>query len=1195
MGNNIGRVVLVGVVLVILGSVEIKAETGSTGYISNPSSTSDSTTSTSSNVSSAASTSNNTTASTSNATNTSNSSTNSTTSTSAKPAALAATSNAVAAASTTTAASSGGISTNVQSASVQVEPFSGSAGLSIPIAVPPGRAGIQPNLALEYSSSNRQLGNAGVGWNLDLGSIQISSKKGVPKYDGTDIFTMEQAGATQDLVADPSTSGLYHMEVEGAFARIQYFTTYWVITDKKGIKYYYGNYGTATGCIQNDPANPTHIFRWALSRVEDLNGNYMTFSYLADQGQIYPQTISYTGNDQSSLILSTYAQVSISYVAATSPSLSYISKFLVKTAQRIDHISVYANSNIQSTYTFTYATSADTGRDLLKSVTQVGSDGVSALPPVTFTYSSITNNGSIAFSQASGWSIPSGLQFATQGVDGSGNPAYITNGVEAVDINGDGYPDLIKFNASDCGNGPDPTNGVYLNNHQNAWVLSPSYPWPAGVFLADQCSNSKASGVYPPQYSIYKIYNTDDFGVRLIDVDGDGRPDIVQAFSQVDKLTPSNISSLGSSELNTLIQNGMVDVYNYIIVSSFPIGLSSSVESILDSDLNTSCIQTSKGCSTTYSLANSSQFNLYLNQSSQFLSQSLSIPNNPVFSTESIIQSNYFPPRNTLGAPPSSFTDTLTTTLGNTAFADVNGDGFPDIVTINPPSNLPCIICVSTSSHVYINQKGQNPSQLGWQEQLPTTLPNVGNFSEGTMMIDLTGDGLSDMIQISASQGSWVYMNTGNGWVQDTSSPWLQGINTTNCDFAVGNGTFVDLNGDGLPDLICTGGGATNIYFNTGHGWSAGVSATLPGLNLTNASIQFLDANANGLMDYMVYGSATPQLYLNPGTAPSDLLIGINNGIGAQTNITYDSALHYPNTYMPYYIPVVKSTTTTVDSQSYTTNYNYAGGLWDTNYREFDGFSTVKVIDPNGNYVTSTFLQDHWLKGHPSEQDTYDSNGNLYSKTVNTWQAQTIATNTTSNQISKFLYVSRTDNYLYDGNSSAIPKRTAQEFTYGENPQYGDATQVINDGQVDPAAGTSIDANKTVSQVTYINNTSNWLLGLPAQTITQDTNGNTISKTSFYYDGDTTGSATPSLGHLTSKINWLGSTTQADPKTTYTYDGYGNLQTTADPLGNTTTIVYDSAVHMFPIQTSNALKQVITMTYFGLPGGDTAGRFLGAK
>ena len=229
-------------------------------------------------------------------------------------------------------------------------------------------------------------------------------------------------------------------------------------------------------------------------------------------------------------------------------------------------------------------------------------------------------------------------------------------------------------------------------------------------------------------------------------------------------------------------------------------------------------------------------------------------------------------------------------------------------------------------------------------------------------------------------------------------------------------------------------------------------------------------------------------------------------------------------------------------------------------------------------------MQDHWLKGHPIEQDTYDSNGNLYSKSVNQWQVQNIVTNSTSNQISKFLYISRTDNYLYDGNSSATPKRTAQEFTYGENPQYGDVTQTINDGQVDPNVGTSIDPNKTTTNVTYVNNTSNWLIGLPAVTITQNTSGTTISKTSFFYDGDTTGTAVPVLGRLTAKVNWLGSTTQADPKTTYTYDAYGNLQTTTDSNGNTTRISYDNAVHMFPVKTTNALNQTVTMTYYGIDG-----------
>ena len=35
---------------------------------------------------------------------------------------------------------------------------------------------------------------------------------------------------------------------------------------------------------------------WYISRVEDNNGNYMTYSYLHDNNTLYPQTISYGKN-----------------------------------------------------------------------------------------------------------------------------------------------------------------------------------------------------------------------------------------------------------------------------------------------------------------------------------------------------------------------------------------------------------------------------------------------------------------------------------------------------------------------------------------------------------------------------------------------------------------------------------------------------------------------------------------------------------------------------------------------------------------------------------------------------------------------------------------------------------------------------------------------------------------------------------
>lgn len=54
----------------------------------------------------------------------------------------------------------------------------GAAGYSVPLATPPGRQGIAPNLSLTYNSY-RQSGWIGPGFGLDIGSIQRSTKRGL--------------------------------------------------------------------------------------------------------------------------------------------------------------------------------------------------------------------------------------------------------------------------------------------------------------------------------------------------------------------------------------------------------------------------------------------------------------------------------------------------------------------------------------------------------------------------------------------------------------------------------------------------------------------------------------------------------------------------------------------------------------------------------------------------------------------------------------------------------------------------------------------------------------------------------------------------------------------------------------------------------------------------------------------------------
>ena len=83
--------------------------------------------------------------------------------------------------------------------SFQPDLFTGRATTAIPLAVPPGRHGMQPSLGLTYSSSGRN-GWVGVGWSLELGSIERSTKHGIPHYDASDTFTFLFHGVSSDLV-----------------------------------------------------------------------------------------------------------------------------------------------------------------------------------------------------------------------------------------------------------------------------------------------------------------------------------------------------------------------------------------------------------------------------------------------------------------------------------------------------------------------------------------------------------------------------------------------------------------------------------------------------------------------------------------------------------------------------------------------------------------------------------------------------------------------------------------------------------------------------------------------------------------------------------------------------------------------------------------------------------------------------------
>ncbi|MBP6942300.1 MAG: VCBS repeat-containing protein, partial [Syntrophorhabdaceae bacterium] len=286
-----------------------------------------------------------------------------------------------------------GSMTGALSPSINVSPFAGTATAAIPIEVPPGRKGMAPKLALNYSSQQGS-GWIGMGWTIDLGAIQRSTKRGT-SYT-TNNYVAAINGSSAELVprADWGTNH-YGARIEGTLSRYYYNTATggWEVASKDGTRYYYGS----TQASRQDATSwqvGTKVFAWRLDKVIDTNGNYMTVSYTKDQGEIYPYRIDYTCNAAAGL--SATNSVKFYLEPRTDVPVMFTTSYQVKTAKRLKTIEVKSGGARVRAYRLTYVTSASTSRSLLASVQMFGSDatvnasgtitGGSGLPPVTLRY-----------------------------------------------------------------------------------------------------------------------------------------------------------------------------------------------------------------------------------------------------------------------------------------------------------------------------------------------------------------------------------------------------------------------------------------------------------------------------------------------------------------------------------------------------------------------------------------------------------------------------------------------------------------------------------------------------------------------------------------------------------------------------------------------------------------------------------------
>ncbi len=188
-----------------------------------------------------------------------------------------------------------------------VNAVNGTAGLSIPLPLTPGRGGFTPALSVSYNSGS---GNSefGLGWGLSLPAIQRKTDRKLPLYDDaqeSDIFLL--AGAEDLVPVIDASSGQrvilykngytikrYRPRIEGLFARIEFISradsseSWWRVTTRENITSYYG---LSAASRITDPEQPHRIFKWLPDITIDHKGNVQRYMYKAEDTAQVPDVI----------------------------------------------------------------------------------------------------------------------------------------------------------------------------------------------------------------------------------------------------------------------------------------------------------------------------------------------------------------------------------------------------------------------------------------------------------------------------------------------------------------------------------------------------------------------------------------------------------------------------------------------------------------------------------------------------------------------------------------------------------------------------------------------------------------------------------------------------------------------------------------------------------------------------------------
>jgi YD repeat-containing protein len=466
----------------------------------------------------------------------------------------------------------------------------GTGNFTIPIALPPGRNGFQPQLSLVYSTGNGN-GLFGLGWNLSVPGVTRKTSKGIPRYRDYDNVLKERdtfiLSGAEDLVPlddeklDSGKATHYRPRTEGLFAKIihhhdaQTKTNHWEVSSKDGLKSFYGTPPPdPQSPAWNDPSvirkpkvlqsDPDRIFAWKLTLTKDPFGNRIEYLYDERDQSSTQDRIDGHDWDQPLLKQIRYADyqegnatkflVTVTFLYEDrrdplDPFSDYRAGFEIRTTKRCKEILIHTHAdqirNVRR-YEFEYANDSLNRVSQLTTIEVVGFDDGGTefreLPPLEFGYTNFNPQDQKRrdFYPVQGADLPA--------------TSLANSSMELVDLFGNGLPDVLEMNGSvrywrNRGNGqfdlPRPMSqapaGVALSS--------------AGVQLIDANGDGRTdllvtqgalSGYYPlkfgglwdrrsfQKYQYAPSFDLKDPEVRLMDLTGDGVTDVLRSGTRLE-------------------------------------------------------------------------------------------------------------------------------------------------------------------------------------------------------------------------------------------------------------------------------------------------------------------------------------------------------------------------------------------------------------------------------------------------------------------------------------------------------------------------------------------------------------------------------------------------------------------------------------------------------------------------------------